>query len=278
MGKKKRGGAERDVDLNAMLVVSLFIIILAFFILLNAIAVVDEERKLSALGSLLESFGILSGGFSNLEGDGVNLDLSTIQAMTSMVDFTDLYQEETSGAKDLYIKTSQRGTVLRVSSEVLFDRPGTVVKPVDYAIIVEKTKKIFSIPASELFEGENTEIKSGADELLDRVSKTILNNDLPVEIVGHTDNMPPENRYMTNREISSIRALNVLKYLTTKNNVPADRLTAYGWGKYHPEYSNSTQETRAYNKRIDIVFYLEPSMGKPEGGFTFKNFFFRVFE
>jgi len=278
MAKKKKGEEERGGDLNALLVISLFIIILAFFILLNAIAVVDEERKLNALGSLLESFGILSGGFSSIQGEGVKLDLSSIQAMTAMVDFSELYQEEKSEAKDLYIKTSQRGTVLRVSSDVLFDRPGMVAKPVDYTIIVEKTKKTFSIPASELFDEESTEIKPDADELLTRVAKTIMNNKLPVEIIGHTDNMPPENKYLTNRELSSIRALNVMRYLTTQKEVPAKRLTAYGWGKYYPEFSNSTRETREYNKRIDIVFYLEPSLGKSEGGFTFKDFFFRVFE
>ena len=47
-----------------VMTVALFIILLAFFIVLNSIAVVDERNTLEALGSLTGSFGILPGGLS----------------------------------------------------------------------------------------------------------------------------------------------------------------------------------------------------------------------
>ena len=47
--------------------VSLFIILLAFFILLNTLAVPDEARQRLALGSLMRNFGVLSGGVFHYE-------------------------------------------------------------------------------------------------------------------------------------------------------------------------------------------------------------------
>ncbi|MBN2233008.1 MAG: hypothetical protein JW781_09355 [Deltaproteobacteria bacterium] len=54
------GGRENFV----VLMTSLSMILLAFFILLYSIAVLDEQRRLAALGSLLGSFGFMPGGFS----------------------------------------------------------------------------------------------------------------------------------------------------------------------------------------------------------------------
>ena len=64
MRKKKQQNEDAAPNLIMVMTVSLFIILLAFFILLNAIAVEDDARQRLALGSLMENFGVLSGGFS----------------------------------------------------------------------------------------------------------------------------------------------------------------------------------------------------------------------
>ena len=54
-----------------MLFTSLNIILLAFFIMLNALAVVDEKREIIVLGSLIGTFGILPKGLSPTKGEGI---------------------------------------------------------------------------------------------------------------------------------------------------------------------------------------------------------------
>ena len=68
--KSKPIKADDDAALggNRILIVALFIILLAFFIVLNSIAVVDERRKLEAIGSLVGTFGILPSGLSPFSG------------------------------------------------------------------------------------------------------------------------------------------------------------------------------------------------------------------
>lgn len=58
-GQSQGGSGQAGIR---VLTVALFIILLAFFIVLNSIAVIDESRTLAALGSLIGSFGILPGG------------------------------------------------------------------------------------------------------------------------------------------------------------------------------------------------------------------------
>ena len=65
MAKRSRG-VENDSGSNVGLVMmlSLFLILLTFFILLNSIATMDERRTRVAIGSLMGAFGIFKGGTS----------------------------------------------------------------------------------------------------------------------------------------------------------------------------------------------------------------------
>ena len=66
--RKKKKQDDDGVDIGRTMTVSLFLILLTFFILLNSIAVIDENKKRVALGSLLGSFGQLPGGKSPFGG------------------------------------------------------------------------------------------------------------------------------------------------------------------------------------------------------------------
>ena len=58
---------ESKVDVGPLMTVCLFLILLTFFVLLNSIAVIDERKKIRAIGSLLGAFGSLHGGLSPLK-------------------------------------------------------------------------------------------------------------------------------------------------------------------------------------------------------------------
>ncbi|MNF16368.1 putative lipoprotein YiaD precursor [compost metagenome] len=58
-------------------------------------------------------------------------------------------------------------------------------------------------------------------------------------------------RYVDNWELSSARAISVVKYLISKG-VPADRLAAAGFGEYQPIAEGDSVEARAQNRRIEL--------------------------
>jgi chemotaxis protein MotB len=109
-----------------------------------------------------------------------------------------------------------------------------------------------------LFDSGKAEIKNDGKAVLDKVG-SILNTvkDKNIRIEGHTDNKPITGellaKYPSNWELSTARATAVARYLQDRAKVDPARLTAAGFGEFHPVASNDTPESRALNRRIEIV-------------------------
>lgn len=249
MGKRrKKSETDSGADMLQMLTISLFIILLAFFIMLNAIAVVDKKRQRVAIGSLVDTFGILSGGNSLIQGSGNQVNSTNINKLNKLVDFDSLMKGEAGRDHRLIATENSRRSVL-------------------------------SIPASRLFHPGEARLIPESEGMLRKLSKIIRKHRYPVDIIGYMDNGGSEGEgAIPARELSTLRALRVEAFLVHKAGVDPKLLTAYGWGQYHPAMSNSTRETRALNRRVDIVFIHHKQMEKPNGAFTFKDFFFNVLD
>lgn len=75
---------------------------------------------------------------------------------------------------------------------------------------------------------------------------------LKLHVVGHTDNQgTPEY----NLDLSRRRAASVVRELTSKYGIAAGRLDAFGAGLYAPAGSNTTDEGRAKNRRVELVLW-----------------------
>jgi chemotaxis protein MotB len=87
-------------------------------------------------------------------------------------------------------------------------------------------------------------------------------DDKQIQVSGHTDSHPISEKlapqFPTNWELSTARAVNVVRFLQEKANVPAKNLVATGYGEYHPIASNKSSTGRARNRRIEIL--LTPSL------------------
>jgi OOP family OmpA-OmpF porin len=75
-----------------------------------------------------------------------------------------------------------------------------------------------------------------------------------VIIGGHTDSTGPEP---LNEHLSQQRAEAVRQYLVANGVLPFDKIIAVGYGSMRPLASNSTEEGRAMNRRIDVT--ISPS-------------------
>lgn len=80
-----------------------------------------------------------------------------------------------------------------------------------------------------------------------------------IRVEGHTDNVPIHNeRFPSNWELSSARAIAVVRFLQAQGIEPA-RLGAAGYAEFQPIAPNDTAEGRAQNRRIEISLALPPS-------------------
>ena len=81
----------------------------------------------------------------------------------------------------------------------------------------------------------------------------------PIEVQGHTSNIPFRRGRLTNWELSALRALSVMDFLV-KEGVK-NRIFAYGFGSSRPIYPINTPSGRRKNQRVDIII-LKPKAEK----------------
>ena len=104
------------------------------------------------------------------------------------------------------------------------------------------------------FETGKATIKKKSFPLLDQIAATFIENpNYIIEVQGHTDNTGKDE---LNRKLSDKRANAVKDYLA-KQGVPAERMTAVGYGPDKPIADNSTKAGRAKNRRVEFNITFE---------------------
>lgn len=86
-------------------------------------------------------------------------------------------------------------------------------------------------------------------KLDEAVAKLEGNNNYLLEIQGYTDKT---GSAQSNLVLSQKRADEVVRYVTTKHNVPLRRIHVLGVGEDVPNADNSTREARRQNRRVDV--------------------------
>ncbi|MBW2449080.1 MAG: OmpA family protein [Deltaproteobacteria bacterium] len=255
--KKRKIDDDSGADIGMVMTVSLFLILLTFFILLNSIAVIDENRTRLAIGSLIGAFGGLPGGLSPME-----TGKSVLPPSAPMIE-----EELTIEQLMSYVQRDLKELTGDIKLETIADQSRIIINE------------------AGLFMKNEYTINPSIKPLLDRLGHIINKGSFPVEIAGYTDNIVHHVKgYQSNWEMSAIMALKVVKYFVSQCGVTPDRLTAYGCGNNRPITSNESIESRAQNRRVEIdLKYKAPAYIKrifrknPAGFFTYKKFDFKIF-
>lgn len=90
-------------------------------------------------------------------------------------------------------------------------------------------------------------------EILRRIGRHLATAGGSIRIEGHTDSIPVRNdQFPSNWELSTQRAVNVVKFMISECSIDPRRLSAAGYGDSRPLASNDTPEGRAVNRRVNI--------------------------
>ena len=104
------------------------------------------------------------------------------------------------------------------------------------------------------FETGKAKIKKKSYALLDKIAAIFIENEnYIIEVQGHTDNT---GKAEVNKKISDQRAKAVMKYLVDKG-VPAERMSAVGYGQDQPIADNKTAAGRQKNRRVEFKISFE---------------------
>ncbi len=252
--KKKESDDSAGADIGVVMTCSLFLIILTFFILLNSIAVIDDRKQRMAIGSLVGSFGSLTGGLSPLK-TGKSIMPSASPVAKQELDF-----QQFLNALD-------------------------VALPENLKVVTKKSFGTISLAADDLFDQATNLINPAKSRFLNELAGFIRKGSYPVEIIGHTDNRPAEEKgYRSNWEATALMANRVLQHFGEQGGIQPERLTAYGRGSQNPLTPNDTVESRRINRRVVLILhynmpnYFRKIYGdRPTGNFTYKRFNFKIF-
>ncbi len=108
-----------------------------------------------------------------------------------------------------------------------------------------------------LFDFGKTDLKESNKNDLQKFAEVLKQNpDTELLIVGHTDDV---GSYAFNQTLSEKRASAVSSYLAALN-VGYSRLKTQGKGENQPSVSNSTEESRSQNRRVEIAIYANEKM------------------
>ncbi|MEW5771351.1 MAG: flagellar motor protein MotD [Pseudomonadota bacterium] len=113
------------------------------------------------------------------------------------------------------------------------------------------------INASTLFNSGDAVLQPKSADALAAVAQVLVTTDNPIQVEGHTDNIPISNpAYPSNWELSSARAGSVVR-LFTEMGVPASRMVAIGYADNRPLDTNATPEGRMRNRRVNVLILNE---------------------
>jgi len=219
--------AESAGDAFTVSFTSLSIILLAFFIFLNSLALPDEERERRVLEEVTRNFA-----------------LGTKRKA--------VFEFQPHKQADIPIPELASGFP-KLTFPSKYGRVADLAESESLEVKRTPDSFIITIPGAELFESGNDEIRAEFLPTLTTFAEGIKNEPLSIEIEGHTDDRPiSTQRFNSNWELSVARAIAVLRFFLDKG-IAAERLAAAGLSKYHPVASNDEELGRAKNRRVVLV-------------------------
>lgn len=118
---------------------------------------------------------------------------------------------------------------------------------------------LLRVAESVFFDSGRSEINQTAYPMLEEISKILVEYQSFIRIMrieGHTDNRPIKTKqFDSNWELSTSRAVNVLRHLIQTTQLEPKMFSAVGYSEFYPIDTNDTEEGRMKNRRVD--FFIE---------------------
>lgn len=208
-------------------------LLLTFFVLLLSFAEMDANRFKIMAGSMKDAFGIQHdrpGLFEarntvpfeviTHEHESAGLSKQQRKALERLKKYIADHELE----DDIAVDTSDRGMLLRLKDSLTFAPGGAEIRPEALPVLAEIRHLLDTFPSG-------------------------------LSVEGHTDDRPIRNgRYPSNWELSSARAVAVLRGIEGGKKLAVPKLSVVGHADRVPLVPNDSPEHRAMNRRVELVF------------------------
>ncbi|MBW2066017.1 MAG: flagellar motor protein MotB [Deltaproteobacteria bacterium] len=240
-GRRKTANQEESRNAGLWMVTfsDLVMLLLTFFVLLISMSSLDTEK----LKSLFTHFKQATGG----------LEFSGLRGVPDFARFISAY----NNSEGLVVVDQSRLSDMIIPFKGTDEELDEMLRSFrdKIRIIDDERGIVLTFPNRVLFRPGEAEIRKDLFPFLDYIAAIIGSCPNDILIVGHTDNTPPVGgKYRSNWELSLYRALSVLDYFINVKGLPPHRFSVGAAGPSRPMYPNDTQENRALNRRVEIIF------------------------
>ncbi|MVX62944.1 chemotaxis protein MotB [Clostridium chromiireducens] len=233
---RKKQHHEEHVDEAWLLPYSdMLTLLLALFIVMFAMGQTDKAK----MQAMAKEFNIIfAGGSGMMEKDG-----------NSMIPMEDAGESDSISTNDSQIEEDKM-TEIKKKLEQEIKQEGYADK-----IKVDLNGEGLDIAIQDvvLFNSGEADVLKEVSPVLLKISKMLNGLDNQIRVAGYTDNVPISNgKFRSNWDLSAMRAINVMNFMVSSGGIKQDNVSIQAYGEYKPKTSNSTEEGKAQNRRVEI--------------------------
>ena len=150
---------------------------------------------------------------------------------------------------------AEMSSLKRAIESVLADE----IRRHEVALHVGPEGLVVSLREMGFFDSGSSMLKPGSEAAVARIATLLRERQAAMRIEGHTDNIPIHTaQFNSNWELSTARATEMIKLLIGRYDFPPSRLSAAGYGEFHPVADNASLNGRRQNRRVDLVILAAP--------------------
>lgn len=236
-------------------------LLMAFFIMMFAFALVDESKFEDFKVGVVMAIGIADPVTDNTAsilgaGQGIAPEIGLGAVPSSQVEA--LMRSVQDALREDGTVTPENAEEVKELLEAKYELAG-----LKEFVDVEITPRgiVIRFEGRLLFDSGAYSLTGDADVVLSETSQVMTNFDNFVDVEGHTDDLPTGSLIDTNWNLSSNRASAVVNWLITRGGVETIRLRAIGLAATVPRDTNETPEGRQENRRVELVILVDGLVG-----------------
>ena len=221
-------------------------LLFAFFVVMYSISSVNKGKYQTFSESLDQALF----HNENIQKQVVPIQVGTLPTTIQPIELPNLVTAEERELSSEILQEKRRldevSEKLQTALQPYIENKLVGIKKNDFWVELEMNSEL-------LFASGKADLSAKAQLVLTEVADLVREVPNVINVEGYTDDVPISNGfYPSNWDLSSARATSVVKELI-KNNIPAARLSAVGYGEFHPIAENQDDAGRFKNRRVVLV-------------------------
>ena len=237
----------------------LMTLLMCFFVLLLAFSEMDAAKFKQLSGSMKNAFGVQAEIEARTMPKGTSViarEFSPGKPQPTMInDVRQFTVDSNQNTLEFDEPDDEDGENTRIDEEAERIRKALELEIAEGAVAVatQGSRVIIHVLEKTSFRSGFADVQEEFKPTLVKIARILRKNTGRITVAGHTDDRPISNeRFRSNWELSTSRAVSVAEVLMAAADVAPDRFIVAGHAATRPRAPNDSPENRAANRRVDI--------------------------